>query len=75
VTAADLKISKTTPCKVAAAAMPKRQLDVSGKSAALLHHPEISSRHSKLRSQRACDQRFGLELVKLEAAHLHNRRH
>jgi len=55
--------------------MLERQLDMSGKSAALLHHPVISLRDSKRRSRRACDQRFGLEPGELEAAHQRNRRY
>jgi hypothetical protein len=35
------KISKTTPCKVTGRRQREKQLDLSGKSPAYLHHPEI----------------------------------
>jgi hypothetical protein len=35
------KISKTTPCKVTGHRRPEKQLDLSGKSPALLHHSEM----------------------------------
>jgi hypothetical protein len=51
------KISKTTPCKVAGGRRNQRfgpKLDMSGKSAALLHHPNIRWTVSRATLMRSC---------------------